>query len=64
MAHCTIRPAASGLFIAFLISWSVITMMGLAWKYGRSFLEATIRAKVIFSMRKYHASKPWKAWLT
>ena len=30
IAHCTIRPAASGLFIAFLMGWSIITMMGLA----------------------------------
>ena len=25
-------------------------MIGLAWKYGRSFLEATIRENVIFSI--------------
>ena len=29
-AHCTIRPAASGLFVAFLIGWFVVTRIGLA----------------------------------
>ena len=61
MAHCIIYLVASGLFIAFLIGWYVITTIGLAWKYGRSFLEATIRAKVIFSIHEYRASAPWMA---
>ena len=58
MAHYTIRLATAGLFIAFLIGWSVITMIGLAWKYEQSFLEATIRAKVIFSIHGYWAFVP------
>ena len=28
IVHCTIRPTALGLFIAFLIGWSIITKMG------------------------------------
>ena len=61
MAHYIIRPAVSGLFIALLMGWSIITIIGLAWKYGRNFLEATIMAKVIFSIHGYRASAPWKA---
>ena len=61
MAYYTIHPAASSLFITFLMGWFVITTIGLAWKNGRSFLETTIRAKVIFSIREYWALAPWKA---
>ena len=63
MAHYTIRPTTSGLFITFLMGLFDIKMMGFAWKYGRSFQEATTKANVIFSMRGYLALAPWKAWL-
>ena len=32
IAHYTIHPTTSGLFIAFLIGWSVITKIWFAWK--------------------------------
>jgi len=57
-AHYTIHLAASDLFIAFLIGWSVMTRIGFAWKYGRSFQEAMIRAKVIFLMPGYFTPAP------
>ena len=32
ITHCTIRSAASGLLIAFLIGWFTMTRIGFAWK--------------------------------
>ena len=32
IAHWTILPAASGLFIDFLMGWSIITKIRFAWK--------------------------------
>ena len=55
MVHCTRHPVAFGLFMAFLIGWSVITMIGCAWKYGQSFFDATINANDTFSRRGYFA---------
>ena len=64
IAHWTILLAISGLFMVFLMGWSVITKMGFTWKYGCSLCEATINANSIFSILGYLASSPWKAWLT
>ena len=55
IAHWTILPATSGLFMDFLIGWSVITKMGFAWKYGRNLYEATINANAIISILGYLA---------
>ena len=64
IAHWTILPTASGLFINFLIGWSVITKIGFTWKYDHSLCEATINANAIFSILGNLASALWKAWLT
>ena len=50
IAYWTILPAASGLFMDFFMGWSVITRIGLAWKYYLSLREATINANAIFSI--------------
>ena len=63
IAHWTILPAASGLFMDFLMGWSVITEMGFAWKYSLNLRDATINANAIFSILGYLALAPWKAWL-
>ena len=55
-ANYTRHPATSGLFLAFLMGWSIMTMIGCAWKYGRSFLDATIDANVTSYRRGYFAS--------
>ena len=63
IAHKTNHPAASSLFIAFFIGWSISIIIECAWKYGRNFCDSMIRVKTIFLMLRYHASTPLKAWL-
>ena len=50
IAYWIILPTASGLFIDFFMGWSVITRIGLAWKYCLSLREATINVNAIFSI--------------
>ena len=63
IVHKTNHPAVSGLFIAFFIVWLVSSIIECAWKYGRNFRDAVIRAKTIFSLLRYCAFTPLKAWL-
>ena len=58
IAHWTILPAASSLFMDFLIGWSVITRMGFASKYCLNLREVTINANAIFSIFGYLDSAP------
>ena len=50
IAHWIILPVALGLFMDFFIGWSVITRIGLAWKYCLSLRDATINVNAIFSI--------------
>ena len=56
IAHQAIRPDRSGLCIVLLKGWLVSTVIGCAWKYGQSFLVATLRANVACSRRVYQVS--------
>ena len=64
MAHRAILPDRSGLWIVLQSGRSVNTIIGWAWKYGRSFLTAVRRDKAANSRGVYLVSALAKVFLT